>query len=71
MKEIVGSTHVARSSPTFTLFLRFRVRKNPLFNTLREIVYPVKELTPYTAAAHTLLGQIGMSPPADLRSYDA
>ena len=39
LKEIVGSTHVARSSPTFTLFLRFRVRKNTLFNTLRVKLY--------------------------------
>ena len=39
LKEIVGSTHVDRSSPTFTLFLRFRVRKNTLFNTLRVKLY--------------------------------
>lgn len=65
LKEIVGSTHVARSSPTFT------PKKHPFQHTKSEIVYPVKELTPYTAAAHTLLGQIGMSPSADLRSYDA
>lgn len=39
LKEIVGSTHVARSSPTFTLFLRVRVRKNTLFNTLRVKLY--------------------------------
>ena len=39
LKEIVGSTHVDRSSPTFILFLRFRVRKNTLFNTLRVKLY--------------------------------